>query len=54
MVNGVRRYPTGTDLQFPLNNQTVETIMKYNPEVYNFSKYTDSNWQSNVEVNLNL
>ncbi len=50
MIDGKRRYPNGTDLQFPLNEQTVEMIMKHNPEVFNLSYRYDNKWNSDIEV----
>ena len=51
-IDGIRRYPNGTDLSFPLNNNTVAMIMEYNPEVYNVSKMNSSDWDSNFEVGI--
>ena len=49
MVNGMRRYPVGTDLMFPLNNDTVPLIMEYNKEIYNRS-LIPADWNSDLEV----
>ena len=49
MVNGMRRYPVGTDLMFPLDNDTVSLIMEHNKDIYNRS-LIPADWNSDVEV----
>ena len=50
----MRRYPVGTDLKIPINETTVESIMKYNRNIYNVTYLKSTEWDSNMEVSFNI
>ena len=35
------KYPNGTEFSIPLNSRKIQTLMKYNPQLYNISRVTD-------------
>ena len=50
VIKGLRRYPIGTDLKIPINDNSVQSIMKYNSDIYNSSYMNNTEWNSNMEV----
>ena len=51
VIKGLRRYPVGTDLKIPINDNNMQSIMKYNSDIYNSSYMNNTEWNSNIEVN---
>ena len=41
----------GTDLKIPIDDNSVQSIMKYNGNIYNSSYMNNTDWNSNIEVN---
>ena len=51
VIKGFRRYPMETDLKIPIDDNSVQSIMKYNGDIYNSSYMNNTEWNSNIEVN---
>ena len=51
VIKGLRRYPVETDLKIPIDDNSVQAIMKYNDDIYNSSYLNNTAWNSNIVVN---
>ena len=54
IIEGLRRYPIGTDLKTPINEDTVQSLMKYNRNIYNLTYLNTTEWNSNIEVSFSI